>query len=151
MEDGNGGGWGGADEEGGDGEGFERHEVGVAGVASFEGRYGPPDVAVVPSPSPISTAAFDLLHLRSNFNSALSSFSSCSCSLALPTFFSVYLNFVVHSLISLSLYGLNLGFIPVGGWGLSFGFQSGVNGLYIDELMCGYDNDTIYIIKQPAH
>ena len=78
-------------------------------------------------------------------------FSSCSCSLALPTFFSVYLNFVVHSLISLSLYGLNLGFIPVGGWGLSFGFQPGVNGLYIDELMCGYENDTIYIIKQPAH
>ena len=44
MEDGNGGGCGGSDEEGGDGEGFERHEVGVAGVASFEGRYGPPQL-----------------------------------------------------------------------------------------------------------
>ena len=32
------------------------------------------------------------------------------------------------------------------------GFQLGVNGLFtFDELMCGYDNDTIYIVKQPAH
>lgn len=44
VEDGNRCGGGGADEEGGDGEGFERHEVGVAGVASFEGRYGPPQL-----------------------------------------------------------------------------------------------------------
>ena len=44
VEDGNGGGDNGADEEGGNGEGFERHEVRVAGVASFEGRYGPPQL-----------------------------------------------------------------------------------------------------------
>ena len=44
MEDENGGGGSGADEEGGDGEGFERHEVGVAGVAFSEGRYGPPQL-----------------------------------------------------------------------------------------------------------
>ena len=119
---------------------------------------GPLDVAVGLSPSP-TTAAFVLLHLRSNFNFGLSSFQLLqlqSCSAPQLSLQSVrnflYILSKKHLLYILCFPFLSMGLTWAMGSVFLLGFQLGVNGLFtFDELMCGYDNDTIYIVKQPAH